>query len=139
MTREATAIWLAIVAVVFGGYALITSVVRETNQVFVVVDSSFQMRPVWSDVQLELDRIDNEEHAEFALATTRRDRSTRGSPELDARRCRGVRAVRFRGDRRLTPEAADADERIFITTSANDETACPTADLVDWEIIELDP
>ena len=34
-----------------------------------MVDSSFQMRPVWSDVQLELDRIDDEEHAEFALAT----------------------------------------------------------------------
>ena len=34
-----------------------------------MVDSSFQMRPVWSDVQLELDRIDDEDYAEFALAT----------------------------------------------------------------------
>ena len=62
-------IWLAIVAVIFGAYALITSAVRDTTQVFVVVDSSFQMRAVWSDVQLELDQIDDQEHAEFALAT----------------------------------------------------------------------
>jgi len=55
------AIWLAVVAVVFGGYALITSATRDTTQVFVVVDSSFQMRPVWTDVQLELDRIDDED------------------------------------------------------------------------------
>ena len=33
------AIWLVVVAVVFGGFALITSALRDTNQVFVVVDS----------------------------------------------------------------------------------------------------
>ena len=44
-----------------------------------MVDSSFQMRPCGVTCQLELDRIDNEKHAEFALATTRRARSTPGS------------------------------------------------------------
>jgi hypothetical protein len=33
------------------------------------------------------------------------------------------------------PEAADADERILITTPGS----CPTGDLVDWTIIELTP
>ena len=37
------AIWIAVVAVVFGGYALVTSLVRDTEQVFVVVDTSFFM------------------------------------------------------------------------------------------------
>ncbi|NOX31213.1 MAG: hypothetical protein GXP35_14370 [Actinobacteria bacterium] len=53
------AIWVAIVAVVFGAYALVTSSLRETSQVFVVVDSSFDMGPVWRGVQRELDRIDD--------------------------------------------------------------------------------
>ncbi len=63
------AIWIAVVAVVFGGYALVTRNARDTEQVFVVVDSSFQMQPVWSDVRRELDRIDDAEYSEFALAT----------------------------------------------------------------------
>ena len=127
-------IWLAVVAVVFGGYALITSAVRDTEQVFVVVDSSFQMRPVWSDVELELDRIDNEEHAEFALATEKGPVHS-WQPELDARRrrCRS-RPARSRGS--AFAEAIEADRRILITTSAND---LPHHRLVDWEIIELEP
>ena len=46
------AIWLAVVAVVFGGYALITSATRDTTQVFVVVDSSFQMRCAAANVRV---------------------------------------------------------------------------------------
>jgi hypothetical protein len=128
------AIWLAIIAVVFGGYALITSAVRDTTQVFVVVDSSFQMRPVWSDVQLELDRIDDEDHAEFALATEKEPVHSWQS-EL---RLVGVQAFApcmFEGIV-AWPDAAEADQLILITTSEN---ACDISTLSDWEIIELDP
>jgi len=127
-------IWLAVVAVVFGGYALITSAVRETTQVFVVVDSSFQMRPVWSDVELELDRIDNEEHAEFALATEKEPVHS-WEPELTLVGVDAFAPCTFEGIGD-SPEAIAADRRILITTSAN---TCPTTSLVDWEIIELEP
>jgi len=131
---KAFAIWLGIVAVVFGGYALITTMLRETNQVFVLVDSSFQMRPVWNDVQLELDRIDDEEHAEIALATEKEPVHGYQS-EL---RLVGVEAFApctFDGIDQL-PEAADADERILITTADN---TCDASALTDWTIIELAP
>lgn len=128
------AIWVAIIAVVFGGYALITSAVRDTTQVFVVVDSSFQMRPVWSDVQLELDRIDDEDRSEFALATEKEPVHSWQS-EL---RLVGVEAFApctFEGIGVL-PEAGEADELILITTSEN---ACDISTLSDWKVIELDP
>ena len=128
------AIWLVVVAVVFGGYAVITSVLRDTSQVFVVVDSSFQMRPVWSDVQLELDRIDDREHAEFALATEKEPVHS-WQPEL---RLVGVEAFApctFEGIGEY-PEVAEADELILITTSAN---TCDTSALAGWEITQLEP
>ncbi|MET0909234.1 MAG: hypothetical protein ABWZ99_07170 [Ilumatobacteraceae bacterium] len=127
-------IWLAIVAVIFGAYALITAAVRDTTQVYVVVDSSFQMRPVWSDVQLELDRIDDEQHAEFALATEKGPvhswLSTLTLVGVDT-----FAPCTFEGIADA-PEVLEADERILITTSAN---TCDTSALVDWEIIQLDP
>ena len=132
-------IWLAIVAVVFGAYALITSAVRETKQVYVVVDSSFQMRPVWRDVQLELDRIDDEEHAEFALAATEKGLEHSWQSELVLVGVNAFAPCDFAGIADATAEARAADERILITTSANDETSCPTDRLVDWEIIQLEP
>jgi hypothetical protein len=129
-------IWLAIVAVVFGAYALITAAVRDTRQVFVVVDSSYQMRPVWSDVQRELDRVDDDEHAEFALATTMQGSIHSWQPELTLV---GVDTAfgpcTFEGIADH-PEAIEADERILVTTSDNQ---CSTAELVDWDIIELEP
>src|SRR6478735_7159012 len=111
------AIWLAVVAVVFGGYALITSATRDTTQVFVVVDSSFQMRPVWTDVQLELDRIDDEDHAEFALATEKGPVHS-WQPELTLVGVDAFAPCTFDGIDQ-SPEATAADERILITTSAN--------------------
>jgi hypothetical protein len=127
-------IWLAIVAVVFGAYALITAAVRDTTQVFVVVDSSFQMRPVWSDVQLELDRIDDEEHAEFALATEKGPVHS-WQPELTLVGVDTFAPCTFDGVAEH-PEAVEADQRILITTSDNQ---CDTAALVDWDIIQLEP
>jgi hypothetical protein len=41
------AIWLAIVAIVFGGYALVSASLQETSRVFVFVDASNPMSPVW--------------------------------------------------------------------------------------------
>ena len=127
-------IWLAIVAVIFGAYALITSAVRDTTQVFVVADSSFQMRPVWSDVQLELDRIDDQEHAEFALATEKGPVHS-WQPNLVLVGVDTFAPCTFEGIAD-SPEAREADEHILITTSAN---TCDTTALVDWEIIELEP
>ena len=128
------AIWLAVVAVVFGGYALITSATRHTEQVYVVVDSSFQMRPVWTDVQLELDRIDNEDHAEFALATEKGPVHSWQS-ELTLVGVEAFAPCTFDGIADA-PDAQAADKRILITTTAN---VCPTDALIDWEIIELEP
>jgi hypothetical protein len=133
-------IWIAIIAVVFGSYALITSAVRDTEQVYVVVDSSFQMRPVWRDVQLELDRIDNQEHAEFALATTQQGPIHSWQSSLDLVGVDipfGVCTYAGIGD---TAEALDADKRILITTTpAATDDPCATVALTDWEIIHLDP
>ena len=132
------AIWIAAVAVVFGGYAVITSLTRDTDQVFVVVDSSFWMERVASDVPRELDRIDDADHSEFALATAH-DRSTTlvhsWQDRARARAIRAVRAVLFDGIDQF-PEAEDADQRILVTSSA---TECDTAALIDWTIIELTP
>ena len=46
-----------LIQVVFGAYALIASSLRETTRVFVFVDSSNPMEPVWVDAQRELDRL----------------------------------------------------------------------------------
>jgi len=131
---KAFGIWLAVVAVVFGGYALITTMLRETNQVFVVVDSSFQMRPVWSDVERELDRIDDEKYAEFALATEKGPVHGFQS-ELELVGVEAFAPCTFAGIDQF-PDAADADELTLITTTDN---VCDTSALTDWKIIELEP
>lgn len=132
------AIWMAAVAVVFGGYALVTSLTRDTEQVYVVVDSSFWMERVASDVAGELDRIDDADHSEFALATAR-DRSTTfvhsWQDQLTLARFEAFGPCSFDGIDQF-PEADDADERILVTSSA---TECDTAALTDWTIVELTP
>jgi hypothetical protein len=131
------AIWITIVVVVFGGYALATSLLRETTQVFVVVDSSFEMGPVWRRAQRELDRIDDSDHHEFALATARSLQSGlvhSWQPELTLVGVEPFAPCSFAGIVDY-PEADEADERILITTSA---TACDTTALIDWDIIRLD-
>lgn len=131
------AIWIAIVAVAFGGYALVTSLLRDTTQVFVVVDSSFEMGPVWRGVERELDRIDDSARSEFALATARSLQSGlihSWQPELALVGIEPFAPCSF-DDIGDYVEAAEADERILITTSA---TVCETTSLVDWEIIQLD-
>jgi hypothetical protein len=128
------AIWIAVVAVVFGGYALITRNARDTEQVFVVVDSSFQMQPVWSDVRRELDRIDDAEYSEFALATEKEFIHS-WQPELELVGVEPFAPCGFEGVDQST-EAAEADQRILITTATN---TCDTGALVGWQIIQLAP
>ena len=134
------AIWIAVVAVVFGGYALVASLLRETEQVLVVVDTSFFMEAQEPELRRELDRIDNRDRSEFALATVR-DRAANSDSELvhgwqDELDLGGFQVFgpcSLDGIDRF-PEASDADERILITTS----TSCDTSALTGWTIITLD-
>ena len=127
------AIWAPAVAAVFGLFAIVTSATSETEQVYVVVDSSFQMRPVWSRVPDELDRIDARSRAEFALANEKapihgyEPQLTLAAVDVPFAPCD------FEGIAD-TPDAMAADERILITVAGNE---CPTDDLVGWTIVEL--
>lgn len=136
------AIWLAIVAVVFGGYALITVGTRDTTMVYVFVDSSNPMQPVWRKVGQELDRIDDRDHAEFALAEGQRQRSRlvhSYGPILRLDNVTPFAPCSF-ADVEAFAEAADADEKILITTAASTTSpACDTTTLSGWKIIELAP
>ena len=135
------AIWLAIVAVIFGGYALVSSSLQETSRVFVFVDASNPMAPVWRDVPAELDRLDDRDHAEFALARGQ-SRSSEllhsWQPELRWSVVEPFAPCSF-ADIDSFAEATDADERILVTTTASlDTDACDTSTLADWEIVLLD-
>lgn len=133
-------IWLAAVAVIFGGYAVVTSLLEETTQVFVFVDSSNPMAPVWSDVTRELDRIDDAERSEFALAQGQSRASElvhSWQPQLSLGNVVPFAPCSFAAVDTF-PEAAEADERILITTP-DSLASCDTNALVDWQIITLDP
>lgn len=132
------AIWVVLIALLFGGYAVVASMLRQTDKVFVVVDDSYFMESKGPQVQRELDRLDDRRHSEFALATVR---------DRDATLVHGWQG-------RLTPprfepfgpcsfadvdsfaEAAQADERILVTTSSSN---CDTSALTDWTIVDLGP
>ncbi len=131
------AIWIAVVAVVFGGYALVASLLRGTEQVYVVVDTSFFMEAKEPEVRRELDRIDDRDRSEFALATVR-DRGGAAvvhdwQDELALGGFQAFGPCSFAGIDEL-PDASAADERILITTSAS----CDTTALTGWTIVTLD-
>lgn len=131
------AIWLAAVAVLFGGYALAASVLQDTSRVFVFVDSSNPMENVWRDVPRELDRIDDADRSEFALANGQ----SRGADLVHS----WESELRLSGVTPFAPcsfddiddftEAVEADERILVTTMSS----CDTSALVGWDIIMLEP
>jgi hypothetical protein len=131
------AIWLAIVAIVFGGYALVTTLFRETERVFVFVDSSNRMELLNNDIVAQLDRIDDRNDAEFALARGQ----DRGSELVHSWQSE----LRWTSTPLFAPcsfeeissfaEATEAGERILITTPGS----CPTETLTDWTVIELTP
>lgn len=129
-------IWLAIVAVVFGGYALVSTALQETSRVFVFVDASFAMEGKDDEIRAELDDIDDRDDAEFALAFGRRNDSElqhTWQPELTWTTQPLFAPCSF-DEIESFPEATDADDRILITTSGS----CDTSALVDWEIVLLD-
>ena len=130
------AIWLAIVAVVFGAYALVSSALQETSRVFVFVDASFAMDGKDDEIRAELDDIDDRDDAEFALAFGRRNDSElvhSWQSELTWTTQPLFAPCSFDGIEAFT-EATEADDRILVTTS----DSCDTAALVDWEIVLLD-
>lgn len=130
-------IWLAIVAVVFGVFAAVTVVTRDTTRIFVYVDASNPMVPVWADARRELDRIDDRDDSEFALAFGRRNtnelaHSWQGSLALPGDVLPfGPCVLDAAG---TIPEASEADERILITVA----DSCDRDAFVDWQIVELD-
>jgi hypothetical protein len=131
------AIWLTIVVVIFGGYAVATTLLSETEQVFVFVDTSQPMETLENEIIVELDRINDRSDAEFALAQGQ----SRGEKLVHPWQAQ-LRWVNtplfapcsFEGINAF-PEAADADERILITTAGS----CDTTAITDWTIIELTP
>ena len=131
------AIWLAFVAVVFGVYAAVAASLQETERVFVFVDTSQPMELLDSEIVLELDRLDDRDDAEFALARGQ-DRGSElvhsWQPEFRWSTTPLFAPCSFAEIDAFT-EAADADDKILITTAGS----CDTSALADWEIIELIP
>lgn len=133
---KAFGIWIAGFVVAFGVYGGATHAARsgDPREVFVVVDSSFQMRPVWNQVPRVLDGLDDERYAEFALATEKGfvhdfdDRLTLGAVDAFA-------PCDF--DNVADYSAADeADEVIFVTSAAG----CARDDIpASWQVVELSP
>jgi len=131
------AIWAAIVAVVFGGYAAAATLLRQTDQVFVFVDSSNRMEVLNDEIIAELDRIDDSDDAEFALARGQ----SRGEELVHSwqTELRWTNTPLFAPcsfeEIDSFPETNAADERILITTPGS----CDTSALTDWTIVELTP
>lgn len=136
---KAFGIWLAIVAVLFGGFALVTTLLRETTRVYVFVDTSNQMAPFSRQLTSELDRIDDQERAEFALAL---GQDLSGAELVHSWQSslafplgeQLFAPCSFDGADQY-PEATDADERILITVAGSD---CTTEQFADWQVVELE-
>jgi len=127
------AVWVIGLLLVFGGFALVVNIVRDTGRVFVVVDSSFQMERVWNQVPDQLDKIDDRRFSEFALATEK----AMVHSWSDNLRLGAVTPFAPCGfdDVAVYTEIGEADDLILITTPGS----CPTEQFTDWEIILLDP
>jgi hypothetical protein len=107
--------------------------VRDTDRVFVVVDSAFQMERVWNQVPNQLDEIDDQRFSEFALATEK----TIVHSWSDQLRLGAVTPFAPCGfdDVSAYAEVGEADELILITTQAS----CASDLFADWKIILLEP
>ena len=130
------AIWATGVLVAFGALAGVTSATRDTEHVFVVVDVSQPMESSLSRVPAELDSLDDQQYAEFALAFVRGTelQSLHGyQSELEWANQDSFRPCSFENIDSFA-EASSADERILITNSQS----CPTDGLNGWTIVEID-
>lgn len=126
------AVWAASVVVAFGALAGVTTATRGTEQVFVVVDVSFPMAGLMTRVPAELDRIDDREYSEFALATIREPIHGFQSELVWAPK--DAFAPCSIDDFTDYPDASSADERILITSAGS----CLASELDGWTIIEVD-
>lgn len=131
------AIWFVLMSVLFGGFAAAESALQDTRQVFVFVDSSNPMAPVWVDVQRELNVIDADSDSEFALAYGQSRGSellTSWTSELSLSDVQPFAPCSFE-EIDSFDEATEADERILITTSSS----CDASGLSDWQVVILVP
>ena len=126
------AFWVIGLAIALGAFVVIVNLVRETDRVLVVVDSSFPMTEVWNKVPAELDEIDDQRYSEFALATEK-SLVHSWSQELRLGAVTAFAPCDF-AEIATYAEVADADELILITTS----TSCTTEAFSDWTIILLE-
>lgn len=127
------AIFAVGVLVVFGALAAVIMISRDSERVFVVVDSSFPMREVWTQVPVTLEDIGDRGNSEYALATEK---------ELIHS---WQEQLRFREVSQFAPcdfssidayaEAGQATERILLTTPGS----CPTEGLDGWTVMRLRP
>lgn len=135
---KSLAIWAAAVVAAFAALAGVTSTTRDTEQVFVVVDTSFSMKNLLVRVPAELDRIDDQDHAEFALATVQGtdSESIHGyQTDLEWVVAEGFRPCSFDGINAF-PDASSAEQRMLITSAAS-IAECSTSELDGWTIIQL--
>jgi hypothetical protein len=127
------AIFVAGLVIVFGAFAIVTGIVRDTGRVFVVVDSSFPMVEVWSQVPGALDNIDDQRFSEFALATEKElihswgDSLLLGST-MPFAPC-DFSEVEAYG------EIGEADDLVLVTTGSS----CSTDAFATWRVIVLEP
>lgn len=129
---KSLAIFVAGLVIVFGAFAIITSIVRDTGRVFVAVDSSFPMVEVWSQVPGALDDIDNQRFSEFALATEKElVHSWRDSLKLGS--TTPYAPCDF-SEIEAYDEIEAADELILITTTSS----CSTDAFAAWKVIILE-
>jgi hypothetical protein len=127
------AIFLAGLVVVFGSLAAAIVLSRETQRAFVVVDSSFPMRTVWSRVPAAIATIEDDGYTQYALATEK-DLIHSWQDQPRFREGRPYAPCDFSGIADYV-EAAQADVRILVTTAGS----CPTDGLGDWQVVLLQP
>lgn len=127
------AIFVVGVLLVFGALAAVIMLSRESERVFVVVDSSFPMREVWAQLPGTLDDIASRGGTEFALATEK-ELIHDWQDELRFREVSQFAPCDFSGIDAYA-EASDAAEQILVTTPAS----CATDTLAHWTVIQLRP
>ena len=130
---KALLIFLAGLVLVFGALAMVISMSGEPKRAFVVIDSSFPMRQVWSQVPGALDDLDSQGYSAFALATEK-DSIHSWQEKLQFRSSGAFAPCDFSKIDAYS-EATEADERVLITTGGS----CPTDALADWRVIALQP
>ncbi len=129
--------WLAVLAVVFGGYAVVTdrALSGDPQQVFVVVDSSvvpdssFDMEAYWREARARLADLDGERYTEYALATEK-DLLHTFQPELGDLDDINPFAPCQADDVVALSQAVDADRVVLITS----ESSCLDVEAPDsWD------